>query len=325
MSILVVADLHLSDKLRDSYRFQAMKIITGIVKDKSVNEIYLLGDLTEEKDHHSAELVNQVVECVYQFSQLVEGIVIIRGNHDYTSIDCPFFGFLSRLDRVSWINKPMGVGRYLFLPHTTQYKRDWKGLDFKGYDWVFAHQTFNGAAVGFGRELEGIPLTVFPRGVQVISGDIHVPQKLGCVTYVGAPYQVDFGDDYSPRVLLLTGQGIKSIPVPGAQKRLVEVGSIDQLDKFTGLSSGDILKVRVSITQRQKAKWSAIRESILGWGEKHGYVIHAIQPVVQQEQAQGVQIRSDRRSDRKVLTDFAQQNGVDERTVKTGLSLLEVV
>lgn len=98
-----------------------------------------------------------------------------------------------------------------------------------------------------------------------------------------------------------------------------------KLAKDFKLQSGDILKLRICIRECDKAQWSAIRESILGWGQKHGYVIHAVQPVMQQEQARDIQIRSDRRSDRKVLTDFAQQNGVDERTTKTGLSLLEVV
>lgn len=227
MTTLVTADLHLSDKLRDAYRHVAMKTIRGIIKkDRSIKQLVINGDLTEEKDYHSAELANAVADHIYEFSQLVS-VIINCGNHDYVSIDCPFFRFLSHIKNIQWISKPGYVEtetrRSFFLPHTNNWKRDWKGLDFKGYDWVFAHQTFNGAAVGFGRELEGIPLTVFPKGVQVISGDIHVPQKLGCVTYVGAPTLIDFGDSYTPRVLLIENSGkLVSIPVPGVQKRLVK-------------------------------------------------------------------------------------------------------
>src|SRR5205814_1607714 len=103
----------------------------------------------------------------------------------------------------------------LFLPHTNNYKRDWKGLDFSKYQWIFAHNTFQGANIG-PRRLEGIPTSIFPRNAKVISGDIHVPQHFGPIEYVGAPYRIDFGDDYEPRVLFLSTKDekrcIESIP-----------------------------------------------------------------------------------------------------------------
>jgi DNA repair exonuclease SbcCD nuclease subunit len=332
MIVLVTADLHLTDKVRDTYRHVAMKTILDLIKVKRPKQLIILGDLTEQKNYHSAELTNAVVDHLYEFSQWCE-VIVDLGNHDYTSIDCPFFKFLSHISNITWVGKPcepLGLRRTLILPHTSNYKRDWKGLDFGQYDWIFAHQTFSGAISDSGHKLEDVPLSVFPKGSQVISGDIHTPQKVGCVTYCGAPYIVDFGDDYSPRVLLLTPQGVKSIPVPGVQKRLVEVAAGQKLtddawSKISGLNRGDILKVRVHITSKQKDQWQSIRESILGWGQKWGYVVHAVQPIMKQEQTHVGQIRHDRRSDRKVLADFAGQNGVDELTVKTGMKLLEAV
>jgi hypothetical protein len=201
-----------------------MDTIAALIKKHKVDELIVLGDLTEEKDYHPATLVNALVDVIYSFSQLCE-VIILRGNHDYTSIDCPFFQFLRRMDRVRWLNTvtrlKLSIGDCLFLPHTRDYKTDWAKLpQLEELDWIFAHNTFEGSVTEHGKRLSGIPTTFFD-DFRVISGDIHAPQDVGSVRYVGAPYQIDFGDLFEPRVLLLDRMGIKSISVFGPQKRLL--------------------------------------------------------------------------------------------------------
>jgi len=336
MKTLVFADPHWNDNIRDSYRHNFVKTLRTIAKEHDPDVIVLCGDLCDQKDKHSAWLVNKVVEHIHSLSQLCP-VIILMGNHDYLMPDSPFYGFLGRLDNVVWfgvvadsfqtlISLPRDF-RALFLPHTRDWKRDWAKLKFSGYDWVFAHQTFNGANVGFGRKLEGIPLDAVPPNTRVISGDIHVPQQLGPVTYVGAPYLINFGDDYSPRVLLLDGKHKVSIPCPGPQKRLVEISSVNEfaLDAKTvgGLGEGDILKVRVNLLPEHKDKWNEIKDKVHKWGEAHGFQINIVQPVFQGTQKAATPTQPTYKDDKDLLNQFAKRHGIDGSMVKTGMWLME--
>lgn len=333
---LVTADWHLSDNIRDDYRHAFIARLRTAAKDRKVDWVLILGDLTEEKDRHSAWLVNSVVRHVALFAKICR-VLILRGNHDYIDPDHPFYAFLSRIEGVTWVNAPtdlknlpsapqMGLGSVLFLPHTSDYKRDWKGLKFSQYDWIFAHNTFSGAQVGHGQTMKGIPLDVFPDDACVVSGDIHVPQKLGPVTYVGAPYLVDFGDNYNPRVLLLDGTKPKpmwSMSCEGPQKRLVQVRSVAELNKHDELAEGDILKVRIVLESSQHAQWPELQKAVREWGVKHKMIVHAVQPVILESRAKAATRKSGaKKTDTQLLQEYGKARGMDDATVRTGLKLM---
>lgn len=334
MTVLVTADLHLGDNPRDAYRHHFMERLWDICYDQGgVDEILILGDITEEKDRHGAWLVNKIVDHFYHLSGACS-VTILRGNHDYIDINAPFFRFLKRLKNVRWIDKvtdnlTCNIGKLLFLPHTRNYQKDWNGIKFDQFDWIFAHNTFEGADVGHGRKLNGIPTDMFPED-NVISGDIHIPQTLGPVTYVGAPYTVDFGDDYKPRVLLINKHHeVKSIPVVGPMKRLVELESVADLFEKKAwkskLNEGDILKVRVQLPASEMPQWTEVRRGVLAWGEKNGYVIHTVQPVKIDTRmvTAAAKRRLTTRTDKQLLETYAKQRKVDDRTLETGLTIME--
>jgi len=322
MTTLITADLHLGDNPRDVYRHKFMEQLPALLKKHKATRLLVLGDLTEEKDRHSAWLVNKMVEYFFVLHQVCQ-VMILRGNHDYIDINNPFFRFLQCIEGIGWIDRPYEADGCLFLPHTTNWKRDWDKLRFEGRDWIFAHNTFEGADVGHGRKLSGIPTNIFPDD-NVISGDVHIPQKLGQVEYVGAPYTVDFGDDYEGRVLRLTKHGVTSIPLTTPQKRLVEVSELKELTKVKHVKQGDILKVRYFLAADQQPRWSEIQAAIREWSEKHGYILHTTQPVVVTNRLGGEKAKRKVivRSDQQLLESYAKQRGVDPRTLKTGLTLM---
>src|SRR5262245_8954498 len=126
MSILITSDWHLSDNPRDEYRWKVFDEIGGLIDRHEVMMLYILGDLTEQKDYHSARLTNRLVDS---FMQLELPITVLRGNHDGQTIDNPFFKFLRELPHVQWIQEPVvEPSSYLFLPYSSDPVREWKTL-----------------------------------------------------------------------------------------------------------------------------------------------------------------------------------------------------
>lgn len=324
MTVLAISDLHLSAKSRDAYRFAVMERVAALLEQYKIDTLLILGDITEEKDYHPATLVNDIVDVVFSLSQFCE-VIILRGNHDYTQTDCPFFHFLRRLRRVRWINAvkrlELDIGQCLFLPHTREYKTDWANLPV-GVDWIFAHNTFEGAITEHGKRLSGIPLDALSTDVPVISGDIHTPQTLGPVTYVGAPYTVDFGDEYEPRALLIDRKGTTSIPLPGPQKRLLELSAGYDVRKMD-LRSGDIIKVRYTLKLDEQDKWFAIRDKIKKQLTELDMVVHLVQPVTTTRNRSISISRAETKSDKLIVQEFGKQSKVTPATLKVGLTLIE--
>lgn len=336
MTAVITADLHLADNPRDEYRHAFQQTFRQLIQKHKAQTVLVLGDLTEEKNRHDARLVNRVVNHFVELSRLCR-IIIMTGNHDYSVEGNPFFAFLCHIENITWVNAPTegsqlglpnlppDIKHSLFLPHTHNYKEDWAAFEFKNYRYIFAHNTFNGANVGFGRKLDGIPTDIFPTGVKVIAGDIHVPQDLDCVTYVGAPYTVDFGDAYEPRVLKLENNVLTSIAVDGPQKRLVEISSLKQLKKEEEfLLKGDILKVRVELVPEDHDRWAEIIDEIYDWGTKRGYSINQIQQIKSAGGKRPVKhVSRAPRSDEEILAAYAKAQGVDDATLKVGKQLLQ--
>jgi hypothetical protein len=140
-------------------------------------------------------------------------------------------------------------------------------------DFILTHATFKGAKVK-GFELDGIDLLM--GAVPIISGDVHVPQTVGRVTYVGAPTLIDFGDDYEPRILTLSWNGPRSHKVTTPTKRLI-VWDESGAAPTAGFRARDIVKVKVLLTQdRTPGDVAALRDKIRQWAETNKLVLHAI-------------------------------------------------
>lgn len=328
---LATADLHLTDNPRDAYRLRWFEGLPALAKKHGAGRVLVLGDITEAKDGHRAGLVNAIVDGFAALAEVAR-VYVLRGNHDYLAEDVPFYRFLRHLPRVRWINEPTplklaGLGDCLFLPHTRS-PDDWVDQMFDSYDWFFCHQTFNRADLG-GRAASGgaFNAELFTgKNFRVVSGDVHAPQEVGPVTYVGTPYTVDFGDDYEPRVLLLSGQKMRSIPCGGAQKQLVgaaatRAGKI--MFDANGIEAGDIIKVRVALDRSDISRAEA-RQEIRKWADARGVHLHAIE-VIKTLPARAARPDLARASDADLVRAYAKKMRKGNTTVAAGLKIVEEV
>lgn len=339
--LLATTDLHLSEQPIDLYRFDFLeKHLPHEIKksQQPVDGLIIAGDITEEKDRHSARLVNRIVNGLSNLAALCP-VIVLMGNHDYADEGHPFFEFLGKIENLCFVDtpqfgkhlkEPFKVFRYLlFLPHTRDYKRDW--ATYLNYGWgdldaIIAHNTFDGADTGYGRKLDGIPVDIFGKQA-VFAGDIHNPQQLGPVEYIGAPYTVDFGDDYAARLLCIQDNGktrwraIDHYP----QKRLVHVcDGKDLLDYNDRWNEGDILKVRVDVDNMRE--WGSIVKLVHAQAAKLGVIASRVEPVIAgkaQKKSVKAQTSESNFSDKEIVTQFADRNNLDDETLDAGLALLE--
>lgn len=266
MSSLITADLHLTDHPRDADRWNLFPWIREQVKKHRIAQVFLLGDLTDAKDRHSAKLVNRFVREIGELSQLCL-VIMIKGNHDFVDESNPFFGFLSEIQNVTFFTRPSTLDDdFLLLPHTRNHQEDWykwEGMTHPGCKYILTHATFDGAKAENGQELRGIPPSFFKsfKG-QVWSGDIHVPQKVSKnIEYVGAPYRVHFGDSFTPRVVLLKkGEAIDLHP-PIKSRELALIRTLRDLEKCDWIM-GTQVKVRVLLKRSEYPEWPALKREV---------------------------------------------------------------
>lgn len=289
MSIFLTSDWQLSPNPRDAYRLKFLPWLVEQVREENLKgeqvSVWILGDLTEQKDGHPGWLVNHIVKHLVRIAEYAN-IEIIPGNHDGPNMQNIFFEFAGLLRNATFHRGSKNNGRgILWLPYTQDAGKDWISDLFADVHLILAHQEFKGAVLN-SKKVSSATTPVPDHPYLLFSGHIHTPQVLnigqGRVVYVGSPYPVDFGDDFKGGVISLklnprdlTKSEFKRIPYPGAPKRVVvlfsprdiEVGAHRALRSYimgNGLGIGDQVKFRVTLTpELLNGVWPEFRTELM--------------------------------------------------------------
>ncbi len=331
MKILLVSDLHLTDAPLDAYRFEFLSWLLQKLKELKPDYLFILGDVTHEKDFHSAQFTNKICAWMHTLSDHVkERIIILKGNHDYIQSECPFFKFLDT-DRINYVIVPeqisCGEFKFLFLPHT----KDWNSYEpwmknLARYDAVFLHQPIQGAVGENGSEVpRGIPVSSLSEAKVVWAGDIHTPQTIANVTYVGAPYPIRFGDEYLNRVLWWEDGQVDQILVPSIRKSIIKTD--DLADLAEDWHEGDQLKIEFSLSRADFHEWPAIRAKIESYCSERGIILCGAKPVeipVGSSSENSAQTKAGKKSilPADILSSYAAERAIDPRLLATVQKLL---
>jgi len=280
MAWIITTDLHLTANPLDEYRWGLFPFLNGKIKalGKGVHTLFVLGDLTQDKDRHPAVLVNRVVSSFVQLyrSTGLTRIIFLRGNHDGLG-DVAFFEFLRCFSFMEVITLPctrfIDLKQVALLPHTKKPIQDWATIEFSEVDYVLMHQTAAGAVAESGRKLEGDNLKwLGGYNARIYSGDIHVPQTIGNIRYVGAPYPIRFGDDFEGRVICINGKKRLAWPFPTIRREKAVIKNIWELSSL-GLREKDQLKVEFALDRSELYEWDNKRRMVERWCDKHGVVL----------------------------------------------------
>jgi len=365
--ILFTSDIHLTDRYTDEYRWKVFPKLRAVAREEGASTIAILGDLTDAKGGHSAGMVNRMCNEIEVLSREFE-VYILKGNHDYTEEHLPFFGFLDLLPNVRFISDPelldVGGTKVLALPHAHHASASRKGeagtdpgsvntlvgkkvttmVADGGFDLIWIHNTVRGSMYSNGRVLEnhGVDLTPpskpSPRrhsglyegaNVPIIAGDVHVPQQVGPVTYLGAPHPVCFGDSWLPRFMLYDpDSGLRSIAIDSIQKHsLTLVGPEACDDALDAVGGGDQLKIIVRLAREEMGMWQSLREALFSQAAKVGATIEAISMQCYEETFlpdKDVTASDANLSKKETYEVYCQENLVSSRYTEAGSRILDV-
>lgn len=342
--MLLVTDLHFTDKEADRYRFKIFTWIHEYFKKTGDKNLIILGDLTDSKDHHSANLVNSIIKRMLDLTDAGMEIFVLKGNHDYINPDLPFFGFLERFEWIRFISEPRCIiiegQKCLFLPHSRNPIGEWKADktvadNRKTADFVFMHESVIGSVTSSGYEMEeGLLPSYFRRFKgQVFSGDIHCPQQISCVTYVGTPYSIRFNDHFRGRAISIRGQEEPVELFPDIRRRwTLDINSADdlcnQLNEMDWMVD-DQLKIRFALSEADEEKWERTRKTI----EKECAARELEVCSLQVTRPEKLPLRGRKRSELqkaydlvlpgRVVDTFAKHRGLSKGQHKAGKKLLE--
>lgn len=280
---ILTSDLHLDAAPSAEYRWALFPWLNEQIREEKAKTLVICGDLTDKKDNHGAELVHRVVRAVASIA--CPEVKILAGNHDWLRRGHEFFRFLNHLPHVEFItevreDQDVRGQPTLYLPYTRNPAADWARLDLSHYRYVFMHQTAPGSVASNGQRMEGEALPDLSAPEKVWSGDIHVPQVVGSIEYIGSPYHVHFGDDFAPRcVLLERGGKATDLHFPSPKRLAVRASSYEDLEAQLQLKSrqGDHVKVRFLLAPEDAHDWRRIRLNAAGMMRKLGLEVYGLE------------------------------------------------
>ena len=323
---LVVTDLHLTDHPSTAYRFGLFPWINEQIIKHNVKTVNILGDITDAKDNHAASLVNKVAESICSID--CDRVNVLAGNHDWRLKGEEFFRFLNMVPGIRFITSPWEdedkQNMAMYLPYTKTPAKDWAGFDFSHYRFLFMHQTISGAIASNGEAMEGEELPKLD-AANVYSGDIHVPQVIKGVTYIGSPYHVHFGDDFKPRALLLDRVGREQwLHFPAPRRIVVKVASLADLRRLENLSPDDQVKVRMQLDESDKHAWLRIKREAVKYLEDKGIYVHGIELEVKKSTKRVVIGKVQTTvTPRQALLDYVDAEDLGGLTLDAGLDIME--
>lgn len=334
MNRLLLADLHLTDKPLDEYRWEIFNWVDTIHNEYNINELYILGDLTDKKDNHSSELVNRLSTKLVSLGNKMS-VFILRGNHDAIGAKNPFFEFSNNLcsgNDIFFVDKQSSFGDIMFIP----YIRDILEFEYilnnvlipNGHliKYIFMHQPFIGARAQNNFIIsKGLKPSVFdnlPYNIKIYSGDIHAPQKVGRIEYIGAPYHVTFGDSFDGGGLLLQDDNPIYLKFNTLKRHGITISNEMELDNYK-FNNGDQAKVRVELFKEDFYKWDLIKKHIKEYLKEKDVILVSLEIAPKKKEREKSELRSvEKESNNEVLYRFCKRESLSDRFSEIGETLL---
>lgn len=200
--VICVTDIHLGQK-RDSkvWHDVTLKLFRDIATTaikRNIKKIFILGDFFDNR-----QFINiKTLEVAFEIAEILSDfeVYIIAGNHDIhfrnTATPNSLTIFKEGYQHITIIDEePLQVEDITLIP--------WLFDNLKSINTphIFGHFDICAFKMNECMECEEGRYTArdFKKFTSVLSGHFHMPSTKGNITYLGSPYQMDFGDAGSQR------------------------------------------------------------------------------------------------------------------------------
>lgn len=286
MNYLIVGDTHFTDSPLDSYRWDIFKVLKGEASRHNVGEIVFLGDVVDRKDRHTAVLVNRLIDefADLKFETKCE-INVLAGNHDKPLTGPYYWQFLNRAG-IRYIQEPYINDSLVYLPYVHDPVKEWN--DIKTFNprmkVIFMHQTVEGAIAENDYALSGTPnlLQHLPSDIPIFSGDVHRPQSIRNITYVGVPYPTRFSESWANRIILIKEddfQHQQDVWIDGIKRSILDIEDSKVLNTLN-YKEGDQIKIRYKLSNEKLVDWPEEEKRIREWEKERKTTIVSIEPLL---------------------------------------------
>lgn len=196
--IILTADLHIQDGLYCQVGLDYLDYLNDYAIDNKISKIAFLGDLLDKSSRIKNDVFVPLFKKIEYMKEQGLEMWFIFGNHDITSTNTNS-SILEVFEKYGHlVNSIQTYELGNFTINMCPFTKDEALVPTVNADYLFTHLNIIGFDLGGGRisgeEQQAFPVSLFSNYKTVFTGHYHKRQKIGNIQYIGAPYQLDFGD-----------------------------------------------------------------------------------------------------------------------------------
>lgn len=196
--IILTADLHIQDGLYCEVGLDYLDYLTEYAADNNINKIVFLGDLLDKSSRIKNDVFVPLFKKIEYMKERGLEMWFIFGNHDITSTvtNASILEVFEKYGHLVNSIQTYELGNYII--NMSPFTKDPSLVPTVNADYLFTHLNITGFDLGGGRiageEQQAFPVSMFSNYKMVFTGHYHKRQCMENIQYIGAPYQLDFGD-----------------------------------------------------------------------------------------------------------------------------------
>lgn len=196
--IILTADLHIQEGLYCQVGLDYLDRLTEYALNNNINKIAFLGDLLDKSSRIKNDVFVPLFKKIEHMKEVGLEMWFIFGNHDITSTNTnsSILEVFEKYGHLVNSIQTYELGNYTI--NMSPFTKDAALVPTVNADYLFTHLNIIGFDLGGGRiagdEQQAFPISMFSNYKEVFTGHYHKRQRIDNVQYIGAPYQLNFGD-----------------------------------------------------------------------------------------------------------------------------------
>lgn len=281
--VLIVGDLHIGLKNSDEKWLKIVEDVASwcaqVAKENGISEIIMMGDFFHDRTEINLQAMNTAHRILNLWKDF--SVHMIVGNHDAYLKDVSTIHSLVLFKEYSWVNIYDDITHQVFYNSIQDTRKEiifspWGTLpeQIEKCDYIFGH--FEIDTFKMGHKLCDGKLSassLLEKAPNIYTGHFHAKQTRkysnGQITYVGTPYQMDWGDESVDKFIhILDLETGELTPIENTfSPRHLHVKGLN-LENITGniikfeLNKELTPEQSVEINSKNPFKWEAIYEEV---------------------------------------------------------------